>query len=105
MDKHPDIRGHIPIYRELEPILLGSEPIRQSFRKIVRRLLATPVPLAALEKLASTLARVACPPSILESLYWKILGSYRLLGFHEGLKSLRKSRPAKIQERQGVTRS
>lgn len=84
--KHPELRGQIAYLRDKEPISWRSDPLSLIARKAARRLLAWRPVLWTMERIVSLLERCWPQPALLRFLYWKVLGSYQLRGFHEGLR-------------------
>lgn len=84
--KHPDLRGWLPIYRDLEPIDISADNPELVTRKIARRLLALPLPLVMLKFCVRCMDGTNSSARMATNLRNKISGSYRLIGFRQGLK-------------------
>jgi hypothetical protein len=89
---HPELRGSVSYLRDKEPIRWGTDSLGLLARKLARRVLALPPILRGLEAVTMLLERLWPNPNVLEFLYWKILGSYQLIGFREGLRKYGGSR-------------
>ena len=87
MKKHPEMRGQLPIYREIEPIALGEDPYRLVLRKFSRGLQALSPLRVLLAALIRLLEVLPVPPRILRFFYWRLLGNYRFVGFRRGSES------------------
>lgn len=86
LKKHPELRGQIMHLRDKEPIDWRADSPGLIARKIIRRLLALRPALWMMEKAIEFLGRRVPSPRLLKFLYWKIIGSYQLIGFQEGMK-------------------
>lgn len=84
--KYPELRGQIPAYQEVEPIHLGDSPYLL-IRKVARRLLAVFPVRCALLAMTRFLGHLGVPPWVLRFFYYKLLTSYRLIGYRQGLKN------------------
>lgn len=84
--KHPELDGQISYLADKAPLAFGEDSISLISRKIARRLVATPLVIRALETLVSKIERLYPNPAILRFLYWKIIASYQLKGYREGLR-------------------
>ncbi len=91
--KHPELRGRIPYLRDKEPIRWGRDPWLLVLRKIARQFLALPPVLALMETIVALLEQRRPSPRLLEFFYWKVLGSYQLLGLREGLRRYGEGNP------------
>jgi len=85
--KHPELSGQVPAYREVEPIHLASDSLHLLVRKLARRFLATTPIRNTLLAMIRGLEYLSAPPGILRLFYYKVLTSYRLIGYREGWKS------------------
>lgn len=86
LDKHPELEGQIQYLVDKEPLKVGRDSPGLIARKTVRRLVASRGVLGFLAS-AVRLAEARCPnPRLLNFLYWKLLASYQLIGYREGLK-------------------
>jgi len=86
LKKHPELCGQIDHLRDKEPISWGNDSPVLVTRKTARRLLALPPVLLTMQVLVVLLERWMPSPRLLRFLYWKILGSYQLIGFREGIR-------------------
>lgn len=86
--KHPELRTAIPYLVDKQPIAWGQDSASLVARKVLRLALATPPVLGGMTRLARFLESRYPSSRLLASLYWKILGSYQLLGLREGRKRL-----------------
>jgi GT2 family glycosyltransferase len=86
LSKHPELRGKLRYLADKGPIELGRDPARMVVRKAARQLVASRGPLALLEATVRLLERVYPRPGLLRFLYWKVVASYQLIGFREGLR-------------------
>lgn len=86
LNKHPELRGTISDLEDKEPISLRRDPPRLLVRKTIRLLLAWRPVLAVLQVLVGVLETRQRLPGMLRFLYWKVLGSYQLIGFREGIQ-------------------
>lgn len=84
--KHPDLRPHLPMFRDKTPILLRSDPPRLILRKAARAVTAWRPLLWGMEQLVHFLERVAPRPALLRPLYRWILSSYIYRGYRQGLR-------------------
>ncbi len=84
--KHPELRSTVAYLRDKEPIRWGRDPWPLVLRKLARQFLALPPVLSLMQSLTVLLERWHPSPRLLEFLYWKIIGSYQLLGLREGLR-------------------
>jgi GT2 family glycosyltransferase len=86
LHKHPELEGQIQYLVDKEPLKVGRDSPGLIARKTVRRLVASRGVLGLLAS-AVRLAEARCPnPKLLDFLYWKLLASYQLTGYREGLK-------------------
>jgi GT2 family glycosyltransferase len=83
--KHPELRAELAHLRDKAPIYWRGDEPGLVARKALRRLLALPPVLAALEGTAALVERAWPSERLLRFLDWKIVGSYQLIGFREGL--------------------
>jgi GT2 family glycosyltransferase len=86
MNKHPELRGQVPHLRDKEPIHWGEDDWQLVLRKIVRQILALPPSIWLMKQLIAILEKWYPRPSWLRFMYWKVLGSYLLLGFRDGVR-------------------
>jgi len=86
MKKHPEIRGQIPHLRDKEPIHWGQDGLPLVVRKVVRQVLALPVSIWLMKKVIAVLEAWYPHPPLLRFVYWKVLGSYLLLGCRDGIR-------------------
>jgi GT2 family glycosyltransferase len=86
MNKHPEIAGRIPHLVDKEPIHWGADHPGLIGRKLARQALALPPAIWLMKRLVAALERWYPNPSVLRFVYWKVLGSYLLLGLRDGIK-------------------
>jgi GT2 family glycosyltransferase len=86
MKKHPELKGQIEHLRDKEPIHWGEDEPGLVARKIARRVLAFPPVIWGMKRIITVLELCLPCPSWLRFLYWKVLSSYLLLGFRDGLR-------------------
>jgi GT2 family glycosyltransferase len=84
--KHPELQGEIGYLKDKDPIHLGSDPVGLVVRKAVRQIIALPPVLSLLKALIPPVERHYPDPRLLSFLYWKILASFQLIGYREGLR-------------------
>jgi glycosyltransferase involved in cell wall biosynthesis len=84
--KHPELEGQIRYLVDKGPIRLDTDPPGLILRKLIRQSIASRGVLAALKACVTVLERSYSNPKVLGFLYWKILASYQLIGYREGLK-------------------
>lgn len=84
--KHPELKEQITYLVDKAPIEIGQDSISLIAAKVARRLVATPVVIGLLKALLYQAERMAVPPVVLRFLYWKIVASYQLMGYREGLQ-------------------
>ncbi len=86
LKNHPELRGHFDHLKDKEPIAWGHDQLGLVILKIARRLLAMRPVLHAIEQFANHLERRIPSTRLLPSVYWKIIGSYQLLGLRDGIQ-------------------
>jgi GT2 family glycosyltransferase len=86
LDKHSELRGKIPYLVDKAPIRWGDDPKALVVRKAIRRLIATRPVLKVLRIFVSCIEDICPRPNLLRFLYWKIIASYQLIGYREGLR-------------------
>jgi glycosyltransferase involved in cell wall biosynthesis len=84
--KHPELRGQIAHLCDKQPIDWRDDPVVLILRKMARRTLAWKPVLGAMEKSFDGVRCFIHLPLLAQFLYWKIIGSYQLIGFREGIK-------------------
>lgn len=84
--KHPDMRGLLPVYREIEPVSWRDDGLRMIARKLGRRTIALPVFRAFMESTLRAGEAHLRNAHVLGFLYWKVLSAHRTIGFLEGLQ-------------------
>jgi GT2 family glycosyltransferase len=86
MTKHPEIKGQIRHLRDKEPIQWRRDGFGLIVRKLARQALSLPPSIWFIERTTSALERWYPSPSLLQFMYWQMLGSYLFSGFREGLR-------------------
>jgi GT2 family glycosyltransferase len=84
--KHPELRGQIIHLRDKEPVNWKEDTAALIIRKLVRRLLSLKPVLHVLIVTFNVFQNFLASRRLLEWIYWKIIGSYQLIGFREGIK-------------------
>lgn len=84
VQKHPELRGLLPIYQEVLPVAWGKDSLALVAKKLGRSFLAWKPVCRFMEIIINGLERQWPHPSILRYFYWKVLASYRLNGFRRG---------------------
>jgi glycosyltransferase involved in cell wall biosynthesis len=87
---HPELVKRIPMYVDKEPVAWGRDAWALVARKLVRQLTATRPVLNLLEGLTPAVERLISSPIWLRRWYYGVLGAYSLLGYREGLMTLRR---------------
>lgn len=87
--KHPELRGQIDYLRDKDPIHIGADPPGLILRKAARQFIAWSPVLSLLKASVPLLERHYPKSSVLSFLYWKILASFQLIGYREGLREFR----------------
>jgi len=93
--KHPELEGQIRHLIDKTPVRWGVDSPARILRKLVRRIIAASVPLHLLEAAVVQLEKHWRQPAVLEFLYWKILASYQLRGYQQGLREFQNGEKAK----------
>jgi len=91
--KYPDLSNQMPHLVDKAPINWQTDSPALIARKFVRSLLATKPARNGLRFSWRILIRATAPERLLRSLYWKIVSSYQLLGYREGLRALSENNP------------
>ena len=84
LKKHPEMRGDLPIYRDIEPVDRKADGLSLMIRKLGRRGLGLPPARRALEWAVGFLEKRHPRSRALPSLYWKVLSAHRVAGFRCG---------------------
>lgn len=88
MDKHPDLRAHIPMFWDKGPIDWRNDGPRLILRKLARQMTASPPSMWAMHRAVLWLEQHA-PTSTLLRLLYRWLGSSHIYhGYRQGLRDL-----------------
>lgn len=87
--KHPELKGEIDYLQDKDPIRLRSDAPGLVVRKAARQAVASPCVLFLLRALVPLVERRWPEPRLLSFLYWKVLASFQLIGYREGLREFR----------------
>jgi GT2 family glycosyltransferase len=90
--KHPELWGTIAHLKDKEPLDLHHDTLYLIARKVTRQILALTPILGLMAGSYRFLERYHASPRLLRFLFWKIIGSYQLIGFREGLQRYKVSR-------------
>lgn len=84
--KYPGILPHIPMYRDMTPIVWDQDPPRLIVRKLARHIASSRPALRSLRGLLSVLERHYPAPSLLRPLHRWVTGGYKFRGYRAGLR-------------------
>jgi glycosyltransferase involved in cell wall biosynthesis len=84
--KYPELIDEMPHLVDKWPIRWSQDSLSSVLRKMVRRSLATRPAISAMHLLWELLGQMSAPEQVMQSLYWKIIGSYQYLGLREGIE-------------------
>lgn len=84
--KHPGLKGEIPMFRDKEPLSLAADPPRLIGRKLLRAAMANPLSLRSMRALATVLEPQAPRSQLLVLLYRWIVSAHIYRGYRAGLR-------------------
>jgi glycosyltransferase involved in cell wall biosynthesis len=84
--KYPDILPHIPMYRDITPIVWDQDPPRLIVRKLARHVASSRLALRSMREMASILECHYPSPALLRPLHRWISGGYKFRGYRAGLR-------------------
>jgi glycosyltransferase involved in cell wall biosynthesis len=88
-ERYPDFPPNIEREKVNGLVKFGKEPVANSFRKIVKRLIASKISVAILFKTAAALEKIAPDSSILDKIYRLLLGAHIFRGYRVAMKERR----------------
>lgn len=89
---HPEIKEHIPMFRDKESILWHTDPLALIARKLARQIVSALPVLYGMERLVRALEAHYPSPAILGRLYRWITSAYIYKGYRQGLQELEAGR-------------
>jgi len=84
--KYPDILPHLPMYRDMTPIVWGQDPPKLVVRKLARHVASSRLALRSLRGMASILEHHFPSPTLLRPLHRWVTGGYKFRGYRAGLR-------------------
>lgn len=87
---HPEIRSHLPMFRDKGPIVWREDPPALILRKLARQAASSPPAMWAMERSVPLLECYAPKSKLLALFYRWIISGYIYRGYREGLRELRR---------------
>jgi len=84
--RYPDILPHIPMYRDMTPIVWNQDPPELIVRKLARHVASSRLALRSMRGMASILDRHYPSPILLRPLHRWVSGGYKFRGYRAGLR-------------------
>lgn len=87
-NRHPQLRAHIPMFRDKGPIAWRSDPPALILHKLARQVVSSRPLMAAMERAVPLLERHAPDSTALRLLYRWIISGYIYRGYRQGLREM-----------------
>jgi GT2 family glycosyltransferase len=104
-ERHPPIREHLPMFRDMTPVAWRRDPPAVVLRKLVRPLASARPALRLLERAYAVASAQGHPPLVCRALERWIVGGYIFCGYRQGLRDFAPGNRRLARESESTIRS